>query len=173
MDEETLLYIRAVEKRLDDLRAADKEAIRLAHADLSHRLEGFPQQFATKDELDAMRGVVGRLEKDGVSREIYETNHSALQDLVRRLEIEKMPEATFTTFVDNYRIQQEEAAIERRAVASALASATAASRAEGERRTGVTEGATASWKQIGVIGGLVIAVMSIVVVVANQFLGNG
>ena len=41
-----------VERKFDALRESDREAVRLAHADLSRRLEGFPQQFATKQEME-------------------------------------------------------------------------------------------------------------------------
>jgi hypothetical protein len=163
VDDETYRYIQAVEKRMEDLRVSDREAVSLAHADLSQRLEGFPQQFATKDEIESIRGVVQRLEKEGVTREIYETNHKALNDLVNRLDREKMPEATFKAFVDNYRIHSDEAAVERRAVAAALA-------ASQERGVALAEGAQSSWKQIGVIIGLVAFVISTIVVIANQFL---
>jgi hypothetical protein len=106
------------------LREADLAAVRLAHADLSARLEGFPQQFATKDEMQAALQGLQRLEKDAVTREIYEANVSALRELVQKLERDTLLKATFDTFIENYRIEQERAATERRGVAEVLSRAT-------------------------------------------------
>lgn len=122
-------YDRLIE-RFDGLREADREAVRLAHADLSARLEGFPQQFATKDEMQAAAAALQRLEKDAVSREIYLANLDQLRTLMQKLEWETLPKATFDTFIDNYRIEQERAAVERRNVADVLANATDKVRAQ-------------------------------------------
>jgi hypothetical protein len=161
VDDELRCYIEAIEKRFDALRLADREAVALAHADLSRRLEGFPQQFATKGMQEEASKALQRLEKDSLSREIYEQNHKALADLVLKLDREKLPESVFETFVSNYRIEQENAATERRAVASALATST-------ERR----RGAAGTWKQIAAVISLVLLVLSFVVSLVVLF-ANG
>jgi hypothetical protein len=156
----------SLKEHFEAMREADREAIRLvreavtlAHDDLARRLEGFPQQFATKEEMDNAARALQRLERDTVARELYDTNHKALSDLVQKLDREKMPEAIFQTFVDNQRRKDEEAAVERRAVASALATATA--------REG---GQSATWTQIGAVLATVIGILTFVVIAANYFL---
>lgn len=165
MDEDVCRLLEALEKRFDSLRESDREAVRLAHADLSHRLEGFPQQFATKQEMENATNALQRLEKDSISREIYEQNHRALADLVARLDKDKMPEAVFQTFIENYRIEQENAAIERRAVATALVSTTSQ-----------RQGATATWGRIAAmtVGGttVLVGLIGVVVVLANWLSGQ-
>jgi hypothetical protein len=156
LDDEVRCLIEAIEKRFDALREADREAVRLRHAELSLRLEGFPQQFATKDEMRAASEALQRLEKDAVTREIYETQSRAMAEMVQKLDKDKLPESVFQTFVDNYRLSAENAAVERRAVASALASATA------ER-----VGAVGTWKQLATLVGIAVAVISVVIVIAN------
>jgi hypothetical protein len=59
-------------RRLEQLRAADAQAITVAHEGVRERMEGFPQQYATKSEQDAIKETAQRLEKDSVSREIYD-----------------------------------------------------------------------------------------------------
>jgi polyhydroxyalkanoate synthesis regulator phasin len=147
-------------KRMDDLREADKEAVRLAHQDLSHRLEGFPQQFATKEEMKAAAEGVAKLEKDAVTREIYEAQSRALSELVQKLDKEKLPESVFQTFVDNYRIDAESAAVERRAVAGALATSTS-------ERSGRESGVAATRGQLAALILGAVAVLSVVVAIAN------
>jgi len=155
--------VQQTEKKFDALRLADLEAIRLAHADLSKRLEGFPQQFATKQEMDSAAKDLQKLQKEALSREIYDQNHRILTELVNKIDREKLPESVFDTFIDNYRIEQDAAATERRAVAGALATQT-------ERR----QGASSTWKQIaGVIGTasvVITLVISLVVLWANHHL---
>ena len=110
--------------RFDVLRETDRDAVRLAHNDLSKRLEGFPQQFATKVELEAAANALQRLEKDALSRELYEQNHGIVEEDIDKLEREKLNASVFNTFIENYRIEQERAATERREVATVLATAT-------------------------------------------------
>ena len=116
--------IEQLEKRIDSSITQSKDAVALAHNDLSKRLEGFPQQFATKTEMEEAARAVQRLEKDSLSREMYDTNHRTLVDTVGKLDKDKLNESVFDTFVDNYRLEQERAAAERRDVAALLASAT-------------------------------------------------
>ena len=161
MDDETRCYIEAIERRFDALRQADQEAIKVRHSELTRRMEGFPQEFARKVEVAEAAKALQKLERDSVAREVYDTNHKALVDLVQKLERTKMDEAVFSTFVENYRIQQDAASTERRAVAAALAAST-------ERRAGAQEARTASWTQIAALLGIVLTVMTIVVIVANM-----
>jgi transcription initiation factor TFIIIB Brf1 subunit/transcription initiation factor TFIIB len=158
MDEELRCLIEAIEKRFDSLREADREAVKVAHEDLARRLEGFPQQFATKQEATEASRALQRLEKDSLAREVYDSNHKALQEMVFKLERDKMPESVFVTFVENYRAEQENAATERRAVAAALASST-------ERRAG----AAATWKQIAAVVGTGVGVLGLILTVVVLF----
>jgi hypothetical protein len=164
MDDELRCLIEAIEKRFDGLREADREAVRLRHDDLTQRLEGFPQQFATKDEMRGASEALQRLEKDAVTREIYETQSKALAELVQKLDKDKLPESVFGTFVENYRISSENAATERRAVAAALASTT-------DRRAG----GAATWKQIaavvGSVGAVLALLLSVIILIANHSFG--
>lgn len=113
-----------VEKRFDALRESDRDAVRLAHEDLSKRLAGFPQQYATKIEMEQAALALRRLENSALSREVYDERHQALTDEVNALEKNMLPRTVFDTFVDSYRLDQDRAGIERRNVAEVLATAT-------------------------------------------------
>lgn len=113
-----------VEKRFDSLRETDREAVRLAHEELSKRLAGFPQQYATKIELEQAALALRRLETSALSREIYDQHHLTLSEEVDALERSMLPRAIFETFVEQYRLDQDRAGIERRNVAEVLATAT-------------------------------------------------
>lgn len=113
-----------VEKRFDALRDADRDAVSLAHDLLSSRLEGFPQQFATKIEMEEAARGLRRLENDALSREMYEQQRQSLLQTVALLDRDKLHKSVFDTFIDNYRIEQERSAAERRDVAEVLAQAT-------------------------------------------------
>lgn len=128
--EATYRIVGAVERRFDALRATDREAVTLAHSDLSHRLAGFPQHYATKVEAEAAAMAVQRLEKESLPREVYEQNHKVLVDAVNDLDRDKLNESVFDTFVENHRIEQSQAADERRNVAEVLANATEQVRAQ-------------------------------------------
>jgi hypothetical protein len=130
-----------VEKRFDDLRITDREAVSLAHDLLSKRLEGFPQQFATKVELEEAARSVRRLENDALSREMYDQQRQTLLQQVAGLDRDKLTESVFNTFLENYRIEQDRAATERRNVAQVLAEATDKVRAQiaDERGEYITE----------------------------------
>jgi hypothetical protein len=171
MDDELQRISRSLERQIDDLRdhlerlrEADLEAVRLRHRDLSTRMEGFPQEFARKAELTEASKALQKLERDSVAREIYDTQHKALADLVAKMEREKLDEAVFDTFVENYRISMDNAAVERRAVAAGLA-------ASSERRAG----AAATWKQIAAVVTIAVSLLglflAIVVLFANHTIG--
>jgi hypothetical protein len=162
LDDDIRVAFEAIGKRLDDLRdrfdalrESDRDAVRVAHADLSHRLEGFPQQFATKDEMRAAGDALTRLEKDAVTREIYEEQSSALAQLVTKLDKEKLPETVFQSWKEQQLREHDDDATERRAIALALATSTA-------ERTG----SLATWKQLAAIVAIAATIVSVVVVVA-------
>jgi hypothetical protein len=140
--------MEAHNQRHAELRKADLDAVRLAHADLKERLEGFPQQFATKDEMKAVADIVVKLDKETVSRELYDQRHAALVEVVSS----KLAETVFATFLENYRIEQARASEERTSVATALATATA--REIGEK-TGVGMSAGLLVAGLGVLGGII------------------
>lgn len=119
-----------VEKRFDDLRNADLLARSVAFDGVQERLEGFPQQFATKIEMEEAGRAVRRLENDALSREMYDQQRQALLQTVSTLDRDKLAKAVFDTFVENYRIEQDRAGTERRNVADVLATATDKVRAE-------------------------------------------
>lgn len=102
----------------------------LAHADLSRRLEGFPQQYATKVEAEAAASAVQRLEKDALPREIYEQRHRLLVDQVNKVDREKLAESVYISFLEDYHRDQTRASEERREVAAVLATATERVRAQ-------------------------------------------
>jgi len=159
MDEETKNYLDLLERSLAALRDADALAVELRHSDLSQRLEGFPQQFATKEEMKSAAEGVAKLEKDAVTREIYEQQSKALSELVQKLDKEKLTEAVFQTFVENYQRTAENDATERRAIAAALA-------ASGERRAG----AAGTWKlQAGIVAAAV-TIVSLIILLSNHVL---
>jgi len=116
--------VAQVEKRFDSLRATDREAVKLAHEDLSRRLEGFPQQYATKVEMEQAATTLRRLENTMISREVYEQQYQSMDEEINLLDRDKLPRSVFDTFVENYRGDQERAGVERRNVAEVLASAT-------------------------------------------------
>jgi membrane-associated HD superfamily phosphohydrolase len=113
-----------VEKRFDSLRDTDREAVKLAHGELSSRLEGFPQQYATKIEMEQAALALRRLENTSLSREVYDQQQEVVDGKVNELERDKLDRSVFDTFVENYRIDQVQAGIERRNVAEVLANAT-------------------------------------------------
>jgi hypothetical protein len=116
--------VSQVESRFDSLRETDREAVKLAHNELSARLEGFPQQYATKVEMEQAALTLRRLENTTLSREIYEQRHEALSEDVALLDRDKLSRSVFETFIENYRLDQERAGTERRNVAEVLATAT-------------------------------------------------
>lgn len=116
--------VGAVESRFDALRDADRTAVELAHSDLSRRLEGFPQQYATKIEAEAAAAAVQRLEKDALPREVYEQRQGALSEVVQKLSREKLDESVYDTFIENYRLELSRAQEDRRQVVEALSTAT-------------------------------------------------
>jgi hypothetical protein len=172
---ETLDALRAMlNKRVDDLRRellqlreADQEAIRVALAGYIERFQGFPQQYATKPDMDAVKSILQELKEGALTREIYDTNHKALQQLLHKLDTEKMSESEFVAFRDQQIRQREEDAIERRAIAQGLATTAARGETEKELKQERTTTQAATFGQIDVIVGIFGFVMSTIVVVAN------
>jgi RecB family exonuclease len=152
--------VRSELKRLDDLRTKTEEAVKLAHADLGKRLQDFPQEFARKTEFDDSLRVLQRLEKEVPSAEKID----ALDKAIQKLDREALPESVFQTFVTAQRDKDEEAARERRAVASALATST-------ERRSVIEDTKSATWRQIAGIVTIGITILSFVILLANNRIG--
>lgn len=92
-----------MEKRFDSLRETDREARRQADMELSRRLDGFPQLYATKADVGDSTRTIQKLERDSISREMYDQHRAALEDSVHT----KLSAAIFQGFVENYRIDQE------------------------------------------------------------------
>lgn len=113
-----------VERKFDALRETDLAATALWRAELTRRLEGFPQQYATTNELEQEVLALRNLEKGMLSRQVYEQNHQTLEDQVVKLDREKLAESVFNTFVDNYRIEVEKSAADRRNILDTLGMAT-------------------------------------------------
>ena len=91
--------IEAEVRRLDSLRQADKLAVEVAHEGVKGRMEGFPQQYATKQDQDAIKEPAQRLEKDSISREVYDQAHNNLRtDVSRKLE-QQVFESTLAEWV--------------------------------------------------------------------------
>jgi hypothetical protein len=171
LEDELKCIFDALGKRIDDLRReflllreADRSsydtAIEVAYQGVRDRMEGFPEQYATKPDMDGVKEALQRLEKDAISREIYDTQYAALDELVRRLDKDKMDEKEFNTFVTTQRAKDEEAANERRAVAAGLARSTETVAqtlaARDERQKGVTD----TKRAIAVTRGQVVAIVS-------------
>jgi hypothetical protein len=136
-DEQIRFLISRLDQRIDDmhdhlaaLRASDQLAVTVAYNGVSERMQGFPQQYATKPEMEAARDALVKLEKDAVPREMYDQQHGTLVDATTKLAREKLDEAVFNTFQENYRIEQARSASERRDVADVLARATDSVRQE-------------------------------------------
>lgn len=113
-----------VERRFDDLRETDREATAMWRAELHRRLEGFPEKFATKEELEQEAVALRALEQGMLSRQVYETNHQTLEEYVIKLDREKLSESVFNTFIENYRIDITKSAEAQRSVLDALGVAT-------------------------------------------------
>ena len=189
MDDDIKCSIEAVDKRIDDmerhfleLRRTDQKnydkAIEVAYEGVSERMAGFPEEYAKKPDMDGVKGALRKLEVDAIPKDLYEERHSAMSELIARLDRDKMPEGEFQAFVDRYRDDQEkarqqheDAATERRAVAQGLAESTAAVakalEVSQQRREGASEGVAATWKQMAVMFSGFGLVMGIIVVGAN------
>lgn len=136
-DEQIRFLIERLDRRIDDLRehladlrASDQLAVKVAYEGVSERMQGFPQQYATKPEMEAARDALVKLEKDAVPREMYDQQHGAVVDATIKLDRGKLDESVFNTFQENYRIEQARASAERRDVADVLARATDSVRQE-------------------------------------------
>lgn len=101
------------EKRFDGLRDTDREAFRLVYAEVMKRLEGFPERYATKAELDQAAMALRQLENNSLSRVVYEERHNVLKEEVDALEKLTLPRSVFDAFMENYRLDQERSATER------------------------------------------------------------
>jgi hypothetical protein len=105
--------IAALERKLAELRASDHEAAKMAHHDLTKRVEEFQYRFATKVELEESLRVLrqellaghAEFQKDRdnfLTSEAYDLQHQALIDQVRSIERWQLKIAgglVFATFV--------------------------------------------------------------------------
>jgi predicted helicase len=89
MDEEARCYIDKTEERLlaevqrlDDLRAADQRAVEVAQEGVQERMQGFPQQYATKQEQDAIKETAQRLEASSIDRKVYDQAMSHMREAI-------------------------------------------------------------------------------------------
>ncbi len=161
-----LLLVEMV-KGLHDLRESDLEAIRILAEEARSKFAGFPQEYATKAEADDARKAVSELQANVVMREVYDTNHKRLEDLIVKLDKDKLSEGTFHAFVEDYRRDQLRADEERRAVATSLATSTAtvagALQAGEQREAGGAATyrriATVTTFAIGAVGGIVTLIL--------------
>lgn len=138
--------VGAVERRFDALRETDREALRIAASDLSRRLSGFPELYATKQDLADAARTLQRLEREALPRELYDQKHSILEDAVAS----KLSAAIFQGFAENYRVDQERNSAEHDDFVS--------QEYYDERHSGLVEqiSAVQAW-QYKLVGGLVFA----------------
>jgi hypothetical protein len=138
--------INGVERMLLALRGADLEAIRVARLDVQERMSGFPAEYARKGELEQIRETALRLDKTTMPREAYETAHEALEKGIRDCLTKEVFEATVREWT-----------VWRRSVDDTMAQRV---------------GAAGTWKQLAAMIGAATAIISIVVLLANGFLGG-
>jgi len=171
----------ATNKRIEDMRAeflrlreADNKnydrAIEVAYEGVRDRMEGFPQQYATKPDMDSVKEGLQKLERDAISREIYDSQYKALDELVRNLDKGKLDEKEFQQFKDNQLVKDEEAANERRAVAAGLARSTETVAQTLAAREDRAEGAKEKTTEIRATRGQVIATVTIALGLATFIL---
>ncbi len=112
--------IDQVEKRFKELHETDVHALEIFRRELALRLQGFPEQYATKaDFLHADRSL-RELEQTTLSRAMYDSAHQVLEDHVNKIDRDKLNTAVFETFVENYRIDQDKAIDDRRNVVQTM-----------------------------------------------------
>lgn len=118
--EDIYRLIDQIEKRFKDLHDTDVHALEIFRRELALRLEGFPEQYATKaDFLHADRSL-RELEQTTLSRAMYDNAHQVLEDHVNKMDRDKLNTTVFETFVENYRIDQDKAVEDRRGVVQSM-----------------------------------------------------
>jgi hypothetical protein len=73
---------QAVDKALD----AAQRAVDKAERTVTSRLEGFPELYASKVELNALRDVIAEMRENRLDKESYYREHEALEKSCTRLE---------------------------------------------------------------------------------------
>ena len=101
------------EKRFDALRETDLQSFTLFYTELSKRLQGFPERYATKSEMAEANLALRTLENNSVSRSVYEERHTVLKEEVDALERSVLPRSVFEAFLENYRLDVERSSAER------------------------------------------------------------
>ena len=118
--EDIYRLIDQIEKRFKDLHDTDVHALEIFRRELALRLQGFPEQYATKaDFLHADRSL-RELEPTTLSRAMYDNAHQVLEDHVNKMDRDKLNITVFETFVENYRIDQDKAIEDRRGVVQSM-----------------------------------------------------
>ena len=84
------------------------------------RLEGFPQQFATRSEQDAIKDTAQRLEKDSISREIYDANMANMRETLNQKLERQVFESTLQEWVTWRRQVEQRLACEHRSASGDL-----------------------------------------------------
>lgn len=74
--------IRLEVKRIDDLRTADLLARQVAFEAVQSVMTGFPEEYARRGDLEAIRETAVRLDRESVKREPYDQAHAALEQRV-------------------------------------------------------------------------------------------
>lgn len=69
-------------RRLDDLRAADLLAREVAFEAVRAVMTGFPEEYARRSDLEAIRETAVRLDRESVKREPYDQAHTTLEHRV-------------------------------------------------------------------------------------------
>ena len=74
--------IEAEVRRLDDLRKADLLAREVAFEAVKTVMTGFPEEYARRGDLEAIRETAVRLDRESVKREPYDQAHQNLEQRV-------------------------------------------------------------------------------------------
>lgn len=118
--EDIFRLIDQIEKRFKDLHDTDVHALEIFRRELAIRLQGFPEQFATKSDFSHADRSLRELEQTTLSRAMYDSAHQVLEDHVNKMERDKLNITVFETFIENYRIDQDKAIEDRRNVVQSM-----------------------------------------------------
>jgi len=69
-------------RRIDDLRASDLLAREVAFEAVKSVMTGFPEEYARRGDLEAIRETAVRLDRESVKREPYDQAHQTLEQRV-------------------------------------------------------------------------------------------
>jgi hypothetical protein len=137
-------------RRVDDLRSADQVAVRKLSEDSQEKFAGFPIEYGRRSELEAIRETAVRLERDSLSREVYEERHEAMTHELQR----RLPRETFESTLGEW--SQWRAGID----------------ASMNIALGASKASTASWRQLTAMLAGVSLVIGIIVSLVVLFANN-